>query len=268
MAEGFGREGVAVGGKGGMKKGGVYDFGAKSAGEYLSGGIASQYAQAASTLRSDLSSPQDMGVPGQLAAKASAKSSIGKLRDLAEANAVGEFTKFAESKGRASQATASQGLVTGETYAPESTANLTGAANTNYYVVPSKYGKAIAGATGAGAHNLNQHIMGLAAPMEFANKGPVSYAEAAKGQTGALHRKLEAEGQAVGQAKALGDTSGMFAGAAESSIAPLNERGGMSGRQTVSFKKKTQRETQVEQARQSILAMTPAERYLQGIGGS
>jgi hypothetical protein len=267
----YGRSGLAVGGKGGMSKSGAYEFGAKSAGEYLSGGLAGEYAQASSVLRSDIAGGANTANIGQLSAKMGARKNIGKLRDIAQSQAVGEFLDFAGTKGRGSQATASQGLVTGETYAPESTAGFESAAGQNYFGssaggVPSKYGKAMAGTMGTGAYGMNQAIMGQAAPMEFGGTGPVSYAEAAMGKTGALQRKLKTEGQAVEMAKSLGATSGMFAGAAESQIAPVKPRGRVSTTSASYGKATADRNKQVEAARQSILAMTPAERYLQGTG--
>ena len=268
MAEGYGRAGVAVGGKGGMSKGGAYEFGAKSAGEYLSGGLAGEYAGAAGTLRSDIAGGANPDNVGQLSAKIGARKSIGKLRDIAQANAVGEFLDFAGTKGRGSQATASQGLVTGETYAPESITGFESAAGQNYFGskhggVPSKYGKAMAGTMGTGAYGMNQAIMAQAAPVEFGSQGPISYAEAAMGQTGALQRGLKKEGEAVAQAKALGATSGMFAAQAESKFAPVRKPArGPTERYN---SQTTARSKQVEDARQSMLAMTPAERYLKGV---
>lgn len=272
MAEGagYGRFGLAVGGKGGRSKSGYYDFGAKSAGEYLSGGLASEYAQAASSLRSDIAGGADAANVGQLSAKIGARQNIGKLRDIAQANAVGSFLDFAGGKGRGSQATASQGLITGETYAPESTAGFESAAGQNYFGsryggVPSGYGKAMAGTMGTGAHGMREAIMGQAAPVEFGSQGPVSYAEAAMGKTGELYRGLQAEGQAVEMAKNLGATSNLFKEQASASVAPIKPPARRRAAAGVYGKQRVARVKQVEQARQSILAMTPAERYLRGV---
>ena len=80
------------------------------------------------------------------------------------------------------------------------------------------------------------------------------------GPAGALHRKMEAEGSAVSMAKKLGTTEGMFQSAAESNIPPLKPTKGSPIAQKVAQAKK------VEEKRKSLLGMTPAERYLRGVG--
>jgi len=114
MARGYGRSAKAGTGQ---TLGQAYDFGPQAAQAYLSGDLAREYQAQSSVISKDL--PTEVGggkrsrqVEAQIAGKSAAKKSLGKLREIASANAVGSFLKFAHSKGRGSMATASQGFLT------------------------------------------------------------------------------------------------------------------------------------------------------------
>lgn len=260
MANEYGRGGVAVGGKGGTGLSSTYEFGPKAAGEYLTGGLAGEYAQASKILREDLK-PRGYGQASQAAAKKSAKSKIGKLRDIAGAQAVGEFIGAASRMGRSSQAKASQGLLTGESYTPENMEGFTKAATTNYQVVDSR---PLAGAIGAPAGGMKQAIENLATT-EYGASKPIGYAGAALGTTGApgLYKKFKAEETIVNAARAgIPGGPAAFASAAEERVPQV-----LAGRgnRRINKYRAAKRATAVEAERQNILGMTPSERYFQDI---
>lgn len=122
--KGYGRKGVAVGGKGGLGLYASYRYAPQDPGKYLTGSLASEYSGAQATMKKDFptfsggDTAASVGVESQIAAKKKAKKSIGRLRDVAGANAVGSFLDFAQSRGRSSLARAPKGLLTGESYGP------------------------------------------------------------------------------------------------------------------------------------------------------
>lgn len=213
MADDYGRGGVQVGGKGGLTKSSAYDFSPREAGSYLSGEAAGEYAQASSILRGDLpTTGKGKQLAAAVAGKKKAKESVGKLREIAGAQAVGEFLDFAGGMGRGTQTTASRGLLSGESYAPSDMASYEAQAN----IGAGKYQKILRKSLGltAGSKQFRTSIEGkkettgalrALAATEFGGDASLGYSAAMTGSDprAALYQTFQKQAKDKEQGKAL-----------------------------------------------------------------
>lgn len=248
MAEGYGRGGVATGGKGGTSVGGAYSFGAKSAGDYLSGTLANEYASSTAALSSHLGvNKSGSNASGRVRAKNRATENIGILRNIAEHNAMGEFMNFAGSMGRGSEAHASQGLVTSEGFTPDaaSTGSITSAIS-----------------RGKGGENQQAALARLMVPVEYRGTSSINYADAANGMLSGQASQQVSPAQATSEKKKQPYTGNEFRprggyGSTGTALKPFGSKHvGILNAANPLLPENQERE---------MLSMTPAQKYFQGV---